>query len=256
MNREQRKALILDRLSSKGNVSVTSLSKLLKTSDVTIRKDLQILEEEGLLKRTHGGAMNVGNVSSWIEMNEEISPNQHAKQKIAQRAYDYIHDNDTIYLDTSTTVYELVKILARGSKQNLNIVTASIKIAHMLLSPAHNVIQLGGQLRLESMSATGYLAVDTIRKIHIEKAFLGVNGIDINNGYTTDNLFECDIKSEIVRSSTSVFILSDSSKMNLTSFGIICPIERPDYLITDRKCSSVDEEAIRQAGGRIVFADY
>ncbi|MBR5559411.1 MAG: DeoR/GlpR transcriptional regulator [Oscillospiraceae bacterium] len=241
----KRKELIKEMVSKYRIVRVSDLSERFQTSDVTIRRDLKELEEAGLLKRTHGGAIKVTNTAFDPALVDLETTQVAEKLQIAREAYKHINDNDAIVLDPSSTVAYLATLLKSGEKKNITLVTNSFKeVMELVDCPEVEVIHIGGQLRHKLQSAIGPIAEASLRNLKVDKAFIGCNGIDFQNGYTTTNLFEGQIKQAMMKSANQTYMLADSSKFHQTYLGVVAPINGVDYLITD---SGVDAETIAQA---------
>lgn len=251
-----RKQYILDLLNKNKSVAVTQLSELLNTSEVTIRRDLKDLEKIRALKRTHGGA--VKNISTAFEpqIAELEQENVEKKKAIAYEAYKLIKDNDAIIIDSSSTGAQLAAFIKNGKKKNITVVTNSFKTTWELMYADNvEIIHIGGQVRSNINSSIGAIAEVALQSLRVDKAFIGINGIDFENGFTTPNLFESQIKRAMMNSAYQVYILADSSKFNQTYLSIVCPISRVDCLITD---SDISEKIVSQAddyGLDLIVAD-
>lgn len=233
---DERKQAILDRLAENKRVYVSDLSQEFDVSEVTIRKDLKELEERGELRRVHGGATGVAHSKVAVEstLDELIQIHMAEKRAIAKAAYERISDGDALLLDASTTTRELAHLLAESKHKNITVITTALQIAQELAPCEHiQVIQIGGIIRRSLLTAMGPMATQALRGLHADKAFIGVNGVDIQVGLTTQNMLECEIKHHMIESATQSFVLADSSKMCCIALGVICPVSRVDYIVTD-----------------------
>lgn len=234
---EERKQAILEKLQQENRVYVSDLSRAFDISEVTIRKDLQELEERGLLKRNYGGAILPSKAVMETSLDILRLIKVAEKKAIARAAFECIADNDAILLDASTTTRELAALI-RDSYKRLTVVTTAIQIAYELAQCEHiEVIQVGGMVRRSLYTTIGPLATMGLRSMHVDKAFFGVNGVDVSAGLTTQSLLECEIKHCIIEASKKTYVLADASKMRCISLGVICPINRVDYIITDNSIS-------------------
>jgi len=243
----KRHQLILDLLNQEKHIEVSDLCISLNVSAVTIRKDLKLLEEKGLLFRTHGGASlknPYANDRSVIEK-EKISITE--KSDIAQTAAELILDNDSILIASGTTLQALAKAI--NPDNVLMVVTSSLNIA-MELSIHKNirVLQLGGFVRQSSFSVTGDHAVQILENVSCSKLFIGVDGIDLEYGLTTSNLEEAALNQKMLASANKLIVLADSSKFGKRSFAKICPLSRVDLLITDSGVSPQMLKKIEEKG--------
>lgn len=253
---EERKQLILERLSRENRVYVSDLSQALEVSEVTIRKDLKELEERGELRRTHGGAAPSEEKGA-VEPSLDALLQVHVAEKraIALTAYGYLTDGDSLLLDASSTVRELAHLIRDGTRRELTVITPAIHVAQELAGCEHvQVIQIGGMVRRSLMTAMGPMATEDLRNLHVDKAFIGVNGIDAQVGLTTQNLLECEVKRHIVEACTQAFVLADSSKMRCVALGVICPTGRVDYIITDDGIAPGFTKKLEDSGVRVIAA--
>jgi Transcriptional regulators of sugar metabolism len=195
MFNEERKKEILSAISDKGNVKVSELSKAYNVSEVTIRKDLQELEEEGLVKRVHGGAVLDHSIKFEPTFSEKADKFINEKSIIGKAAAALIEDGDTIALDAGTTTLQVAKHI---TARNLTVVTNSLDIAVELAEKQNiEVIVVGGILRLETRALVGPVADMALDNIRVDKAFVGTNGISLNYGLTTPNIIEAQTKNSL-----------------------------------------------------------
>lgn len=229
---DERKQLIVELLNIEHKKSVADLCEQFNVSPATMRGDLRDLEAVGLLKRTHGGAISNKKMTYEPTPIEKEIENIDKKQKIAQSAVQYIQDNDVIILDTGSTVYELAKLLSE--KKDLTVITYDFKIANYLDANADaTVIFLGGQLRRNFHCAIGPMAINAIKDLNADRAFLGANGLSVTKGLSTPNLELASLKKEIINISDEVIVLCDSTKFDTTSFAKFAELEEVDLIITD-----------------------
>lgn len=255
MKIEQRKQAILDRLQKTGRVYVADLSRELRISEVTIRKDLKELEERGSLRRVHGGASRITKVAMELSLEEMQKINVDEKRAIAREAYGFISDNDVVLLDASTTCREIAYLLRDGDRKGITVITTALHIACELVPCEHlEVVQVGGNIRRTVLTTMGPIATETIRSLHVDKAFIGVNGIDIKVGYTTQNLMEGELKRAMIHSASQSFVVADSSKLGVLKLSVICGIADVDCLIIDSGLDTPCVEALERTGVALVIA--
>lgn len=250
----ERHQLILDELREKKHVKVLDLCELLDVSAVTIRKDLKLLEEKGLLIRTHGGASleNPYINEKPIQEKEKISIGE--KSKIAEAAAQLINENDSIMIASGTTVQQLAKAIQ--PKVKLNVITSSLYVALELLKhPEIEVIQLGGHLRHSSGSAIGHYADQILNSVSCNQLFLGVDGIDLDYGCTTTSLEEAILNKKMIDCAQKTIILADSSKFGKRSFGRICGLENINEIITDSNISLSTKEKLTELGIQVTMVE-
>ncbi len=217
-----------------GHAKVLDLSKIFKVTEVTIRQDLEKLEDEGLIIREHGGAylknisMNVQNIEL---LNNENMPE---KESIAKKAVEMINDGDTIILDSGSTVTEIAKLIS-GFK-NLTVITNALNIALILgADPEINLILTGGEFKAPTLSLTGQKAADSLEGLHVDKLFLATAGIALKSGLTYPSISDICVKRAMIESADVVYLVADSSKIGKSSFASLGALSLIDYVITDSK---------------------
>jgi DeoR/GlpR family transcriptional regulator of sugar metabolism len=231
---KERRAMILKMLDQENEVSVTKLSKILGISEVTIRKDLTLLQRKNLLVRTRGGAIRrpVENLNEDTAISRKSMFNFHEKARIGKLATKLIKDGDYIMLDSGTTTLEIAKNL--GEFQNLSIVTNALNIAEELMKyNRFTVVILGGHLRFNSHSTIGPIALKTISHFANYKLFLGVDSFSFENGISTPNMEEAMLNQAMIAQASQVIAVFDSSKFNKRSFCHIANADQIDAIVTD-----------------------
>jgi len=245
---------ILEILHSEGYVNVSHLCDLFKVSAVTIRKDLKLLEDKGLLFRTHGGASLQNPYINDQHVSEKEKLNVTEKEAIAKAAVKLIQPNDSIMIASGTTMHSLAK--AMSMREHLNITTSSLLVSlELTKSPNFHIIQLGGSIRYNSSSVTGHYSQSLLQNISCNLLFLGVDGIDLNHGCTTTSLEEATLNKEMINSAQKVIVLADSSKFNRKGFGKICDLSKIHHVITDSGINSALAEEIRALGIQLTIAN-
>jgi DeoR family fructose operon transcriptional repressor len=242
---EERKQIIMEILNDKKRIVVPELCKLFNTSPATIRNDLNELQEAGLLKRTHGGAIlnkQVSYENSFIKEVEHLAE----KQAIAKQAIRLINDGDTIVIDTGTTTMELAKLL--HTKNRLTIVVNDITIAAELERTCEaSIVFIGGYVRRGLHCTVGPLAHIALRDLNVDKAFIATNGLTIE-GLSTPDMYQADIKKMMLEIADHTIILADSSKFGNTAFKLFARLEDFDTLITDDAADANTLNRFREHG--------
>lgn len=240
---EERRQYILNLVSKTGSVKAVDISRTLNLSEITIRRDLDRLAKKGLIKRTHGGAIN--NFSVGYEMKFDIQKDKfiEEKKRIALAAASLIEEDDVILIEAGTTGYQTA--LNITNKKNLTVITNSCDIAAMLgdTNPEYKIILSGGILNSETRSLVGPVADSTFRSTFVDKAFIGISGIDIYKGITAVDPIEAQTKKHIINSAKNVIALCDSSKIGHISINFVSPIKIINSFITD---SDTDKEFIEK----------
>ena len=250
---EERKRKILDLLREKSKLLVPDLCEAFGVSPATIRNDLRELENAGLLKRTHGGAINISKTSFELNSYQKKVTNLDQKKAIARLAINLIDDGDTIALDTGTTSLELAKLLS--SKKNITVVLNDIEIASYLENEADiDVILIGGSLRKGFHCTVGPIAIKSLNGLYVDKAFIGTNGISVKGGITTPNVSQAEVKKKMINIASEIIIICDSSKIGRNSFVQVQPITGIDRIITDEGINKHDMDKFMEAGVLIDIA--
>ncbi len=246
-NLADRHQQILERLKKAGSVNVVDLCAELNVSSVTIRKDLQVLEDKNMLYRTHGGATLSNPYIADRPVNEKFGLQIAEKQKIGAYAAALIEKNDCILVASGTTVQYFAKnIHADG---HLTVLTSALNVALELIHhPGIEVIQLGGIMRKTSSSVTGIYAEKALEDFSCSKLFLGVDGIDPEFGLTTSNMMEAQLNRKMIATAQKTIVLADSGKFGKRGFGKICGIEDIEQIITDSNVSEHTVEILRGMG--------
>ncbi|MGN0232493.1 MAG: DeoR/GlpR family DNA-binding transcription regulator [Muribaculaceae bacterium] len=243
---------ILDCLARDGYVRVAEMAKELDVTTVTIRKDLKYLEEKKLLYRTHGSASPVNPQTQEVEVREKEKIHIDEKRRIAMAAAQLIEPDDSIIIASGSTVQMLGDFIQ--PQGHLTVVTSSLKTAVQLNSLDRvDVIQLGGNVRKNSLSVVGVYTSQFFEQITCSKLFLGVDGIDLDYGITNSNIEEALLNIKMIEASQRTIIMADSSKFGRRGFGRICNLDRIDVIITDSGITASVARAIEDAGIELII---
>lgn len=220
---EQRHMLIMDELKKIGIVKVSDLVEKLNTSESTIRRDLSYLESLNYIKRVHGGAVLTKNKNIEQSYNDKKSQNLFEKDTIAKYAASLIENGDSIYIDSGTTTYEMIKYI---NNENIVVVTNGLSHVDALIERNINCYILGGKIKNKTKAVVGYEALNYLQKYRFDKCFIGTNGIHINQGFTTPDPEEASIKEKAIEFSKEAFVITDESKFGEVSFVKFADIDR------------------------------
>jgi DeoR/GlpR family transcriptional regulator of sugar metabolism len=227
-----RREKILDLIREDGSAKVIKLSKIFKVSEVTIRQDLEKLEQEGFIRREHGGAFlkNVEeSVKSITLLNQE---NIEKKQKIGRKASELIESGDVIILDSGSTTTEIAKNLF--GRKGLTVITNALNIALILgAEPGIELIVTGGEFKPPTLSLTGQKAADFFENIHVDKLFLATAGISLRSGLTYPSLSDIVVKKAMIDAADTTYLVADSTKIGKNAFASLGALSLIDYIITD-----------------------
>ena len=212
---EERYQYILDQLTQRGLVKSQELIKEMNCSESTLRRDLDALEEKGMLVRVHGGAKRLYEIEREIPLTEKTSKNTQEKKEIAEYASSLVQDGDTIFLDAGTTTLYMIPFL---KQKKIRIVTNAVQHAHLLADQENEVVLIGGVLKNTTKAVVGAVGCAQLSQYNFNKAFLGINGVDLEYGFTTPDPEEAAIKQQAIKNSAKVFVLTDNSKFNTVTF--------------------------------------
>ena len=244
---EERRQYILRLTQDNGRVLVEELSHMLQVSSITIRKDLDQLQNRGVLQRTHGGAiLPTSGSREDPSLQEKEGRFSVEKRRIAEAAVKLIRKGQCILLDSGTTTTALAKALK--SLSSLTVITNAVNIASELSETDFEVLLTGGSLRKNSFSLVGPLAEEMLQDMHADILFLGVDGFDLEAGLTTPNLMESRVNRAMVNSSSMVVAVCDSKKFGHRSLCKIVDASAIHHVITDRNLSQSATERIRSMG--------
>ncbi|MBY5951221.1 DeoR/GlpR family DNA-binding transcription regulator [Algoriphagus marincola] len=252
MTLAERHRYILDQLEIKGLLTVSDLAKELNVTMVTVRKDLKILEEKGLLFRSHGSATSVSPYVSDRSVQVKKLEQVEEKSRIAQKALDYLEPHEAIIIGSGTTVGSFAQAIPRNYP--LTVLTAAMNVALALIDTTElELVQLGGVVRKSSSSAVGHFAEEMLKSFACNKLFLSVDGISLEHGLTTSNMMEAHLNAEMIRSVQKTIILADSRKFGRKGFGKICDLEDIDVIITDSGIPEIYRERLEEKGIELVL---
>lgn len=219
---EERYAYIIRQINQKNTITVQELVDTLHHSESTIRRDLSQLEANGELVRIHGGAKRKVAISTEDTMEEKTVKNVQDKQLIAKAAADIVQDHEVIYLDAGTTTFEMIPYL---KDKEITVVTNGVPHASLLTDLKIETILLGGKIKQNTKAIIGTLAQEQMGNYRFSRAFLGMNSIDKEIGYTTPDLEEAIMKKVAIAQTTEAYVLTDPSKFGTISFVKVSDIE-------------------------------
>ena len=232
---------------------VKELGPRFETSQVTIRKDLEILHSRGLVYRTHGGALPIP-AGALLDpsLREKEKLHRKEKQLIGAAAARLVREGESIVLDSGTTTTALARNLR--DFRHLTVITNAVNIAAELAGTAIEVILTGGTLRENSFSLVGPLAEETLHRLSADICFLGVDGFDVHFGLTTPNLLEASVNRVMMEIAKRVVAVCDSSKFGRRSLSLIAPTSSMQQAVTDTRISKSDLKALADAGIEVTLA--
>jgi DeoR family transcriptional regulator, fructose operon transcriptional repressor len=252
---EERRFRIREILSTRRTITASELCDALAVTAATIRRDLAVLEGEGVLVRSHGGAVSQMSSTKFQPSYDSLArSNSEEKKAVARAAEGLILNGDTVFLEGSTTVYELAGLLQNRTR--LTVVTNSPAIVCQLQhSSGVNVLCTGGDLQKDTFYFSGEWAQRVLSEIRLDKAVLGVSAIDPEYGVSTANHAEAQIKKMIVRAAKVCIALADHSKFGKQSFAYVGPVTDINILVTDSGTPASDIRQLRESGVEVITAE-
>ena len=233
-------------------VRVSTLSELLGVSEVTIRRDLEALERRGLLERTHGGAVLVQRMRTEPRYLEAVVSHPEEKRAIGRAAAALVQPGETIFLNGGTTTMEVFRHLAAPG---IRVITNHVGMALEAVDRDLELILVGGQFRAPSSSVVGPFATEALRRVHADKAFIGVEGVSLRSGLTTPSPQEAEIAGLMMeRTRGEVTVVADHSKLGRVADFVIAPLEDVHRIVVDAGIEDEYREQLAAADVEVVVA--
>ncbi len=260
----QRQDLILEEVRTRGAVKVSELVELLDVSDMTVRRDLDVLSDKGLLDKVHGGAAarqdrSVDEPGFEVKSMRALSE----KESIARSAVTLVHPGMAVGVSAGTTTWTLAHLLR--DVPALTIVTNSMRIADVFLgwqsqgqapgrAPGQTVVLTGG-IRTPSDALVGPVAVHALRSLHLDAVFLGVHGMDEAGGFTTPNLMESETNRALVDAARQLIVVADHTKWGVVGLSTIVGLEAAQVLVSDSGLPQAARDVLSSRVGRLILAE-
>ena len=244
----QRQLAIIDMLQTQDKVSVTELTDALGVSLVTVRQDLKKLEERGVLKRTHGGAVPV---VSGYDISTRMWNHYEAKLRIAQAAASLVSDGETVIVETGSTCSLLARELA--AKRGVTIITNSVFLANFVRDcPSMDIVLLGGSFQHDAETNVGPLTKLCLSQFSVDKCFIGADAVSAEMGVTAINLFRAEVARAMVKSARKMIVLATSDKVAANAVASSFPLTAINTVITDKDLSREGQTLLEQAGVDVI----
>jgi DeoR/GlpR family transcriptional regulator of sugar metabolism len=248
-----RKMEILTVIESRETVSTLDLASHFNVSIATITRDLQELEEKGLLLRIHGGATSIRGGGYEQPFLTRENRNLEEKRRIAAAAFDTVNEGESILLDVGTTIFELAELLK--TKTKITVIVTSIPIASALSTqPGIELIIIGGKYRHSELSMVGYLAEAGLRNFYVDKAFVGAAGIHHKYGITEYSYEQAGTRKVLIEQAKTCIVLADHTKFGKIQLASVCPLSKVDSIITDSGIEPEVAEKYRRLGFKLQIA--
>lgn len=249
MNFQNRKQLIVRAVEEHGSVDVQALADLLHTSTMTVRRDLVQLAASGLLYRTRGGAMKVSLATDTHRFANKTAVNAEQKDYICQIAAGEIQEGDVIFMDCGSTVFRLCPFIRN---KRITVVTNSLPVVAELIASEVSINIVGGEVDKDRQAIHGLTAQEHMARYRANRAFIGVDGISLENGLSASSEREASTAVAMARQADKTYLLCDSSKLETKKYLYFAPLSLLDVLITDDEADPETVNAYRQAGVMIL----
>ena len=250
---EERRKLLLERIEAAGTLSNAEVAETFNVSMLTIRRDLELLERDGLIRRIYGGAQHISvpliEASRSTDFQQRAQQNLDLKERIGKLAAETVTDGETIFLDAGTTSLAMARALVERPLMNVRIVTHAVNIANEFAGYLNfRIFAIGGEIFEETRASTGQFTLDTIRRFSYDRYFIGCMGFDVQNGMTNARMPEVDVKNAVIERSNWVCLIADSMKWGVNAFAPIAPLERCHCVISDLGLNVEVQRKIRKLG--------
>ncbi|MFG0255886.1 MAG: DeoR/GlpR family DNA-binding transcription regulator [Rhodopirellula sp. JB053] len=251
MSTESRREKLRDHVRTQGFAALGELTSILGVSESTVRRDLEVLEEAGQTRRTHGGVYWTGETDTIATFRSHRDDGWARKQAIGRAAADLIDDGETILLDGGSTVYELARLIVN---RPLQVVTNSLPVAHLLsTSDSIDLIMIGGCVRRRSSVTIGPMADAMLADINVSKTFLSVAGVT-ERGFFNSDMMLVESEKAMIEAADQTIVLADSTKFGKVSLSQICRLEDVGQVLTDDELDNSWKSIFDQAGTELTLA--
>ena len=248
----ERRSQIAELIKKQRTVNNGELMERFGISIETVRRDLDALEQQGILRKVYGGAVVNVSLNAEPEYASRSQMNSQEKNAIAQEAASLIRPGDTVFLGVGTTVQAMVQYMAHIGP--LTVFTNALRTAVALSEiPDCTVILSGGQLRGKELTLSGFPAEENLGHFNVDKAFIGIGGIT-EEGITDFHMGEANLHRQLVRNATQSVALADSSKLGIRALNNVCTLAQISLVITDRNARKQAVAALKAAGANLVIA--
>lgn len=234
---EERKRVIMEQLKLEGQVKVPDLSQLFTVSEETVRRDLVLLEKDGLAKRVYGGAVLTKLTSYEPPYLQRQQVQTEEKERIGRVAAELVESGDTIAVDIGTTTLEMAKAIA--GRERLTILTNSLAVAYHLMESLNSgrfsgkIVVVGGELNPEQQSMSGPMGESMLSQFRVDKAFISVGGISLERGISDYDINETGMSQRMIEAASRTIVLADESKLGKEAFVEIAPLGKLHVIVSN-----------------------
>ena len=241
---ESRRKKVLESLKNNGLIKVSDLAEEFKVSQLTIRRDLQYLEDNKKLERFYGGAAILNEISPLQE--DEVT---YYRRLIAMYAATLVDEGDTLFINTSSTALHMIQYI---KDKRITVITNNGKAIYTEHSPKVSIILTGGEIREVKEAMVGEFAANNLERVSAKKSFLGCSGVSVESGMTTELLNEVNLNQLMLkRVSGPTYILADHTKLGRNSSFVSCSVSHMQNIITDELANPLIVNALREKGVRV-----
>lgn len=239
---------------AQGAVKVSVLSQLFDVSEITIRRDLEHLDRDGVLERTHGGAVLSQRMRREPPYTHKDQLQRAEKQAIGLAAAALVEDGDTLLINSGSTTLQVMQHLA--DRRDVRVITSNMAAPFAVRSAGFEVILVGGTFRPQSNSLVGPLAIQSLRQVYGSKAFIGVDGVSLKYGLTTPTLPEAEVaRTMIERTRGPVVVVADYTKLGVVADFVTASLDQVGILVMDRGFDEAYREPLEDLGIQIIIAE-
>ena len=248
-----RQQKIIETIKQFQQATVSELSARFEVSEVTIRRDLQELSEEGIIQRTHGGALATSHSAPEMPVFLRMTKQGDAKELIGRAAEELIEDGESIFIGSGTTTAYLARNLIH--RKSLTVVTNALTIATELASAEDiTVVITGGMLRSSELSLVGHITEQALKEVRVDKIFMGIPAISLKDGLTNDYLPEVMTDRTIIEMAPELILLADYTKFGKVGSAYVAPITSVTTLVTDSETDPGIINDLREIGIQVIVA--
>jgi DeoR/GlpR family transcriptional regulator of sugar metabolism len=249
-----RQQQIIEDVKHNHQVTVAELSEKFNVSEVTIRRDLQELAAEGILQRTHGGALSISRSAPEMPVVHRMKQEGQFKEKIGQAAESLVANGESIFIGSGSTTAYLARQLIQ--RKGLTVVTNALTIATELASAKDiTIVITGGVMRPSELSLVGHITEQALREVRVDKIFMGVPAISLEDGLTNDYLPEVMTDRTIIEMAQKLILVADHTKFGKVGSAYVAPISQVTTLVTDSLTDPDILQSMKDLGIQVIVAD-
>jgi DeoR/GlpR family transcriptional regulator of sugar metabolism len=249
----ERQRMILDAIQDDGRVTVDGLSRGFHVSEVTIRRDLRELAEQGLLRRSHGGAVPATPAPPEPPVIQRMTQTESCKECIGRAAAALVKNGESVFLGSGSTTAFVARHLR--DRKGLTVVTNALNVATELASAQGvTVVVTGGMMRASELSLVGHITEQSLREVRVDKVILGMRAISVEEGMTNDYLPEVMTDRTIIEMAQELIVVADHSKFGKVASAYVAPVERVTTLVTDSGIDPGQLVYLEKIGVRVLTA--